>query len=715
MGLWKDWLGRLAAERPGNRVLFSCRTLDYSAPLSTPALRVPQVQIEALSDAQVRDFIGVYSPSRWRELWATLEGSPQLEVLRSPYFLALLVDQVEATGELAEGRAALFTGFVRQALKRELERGNPLFASGELLTGRDQRRLATWQWSTPWDLPERGVLVPKLAALAHAMQSRDTDGEAYQLRIGLDEALALLDSEHDEAIVAAGEALAVLDEDQAAEDLMYVHQLVQEYFAARELAKAPDPSLVRTPWRTAEIQPPLGEVLAGLTRADALPPLPTTGWEETTLLAAAMAADPAGLVGGLVATNLALAGRCAAAPETRARLGEAFLDDLRWALVRRSRDGEADLRERIACGLALGPLGDPRFQRLEGPHGLYLLPPMVAIPGGTYAIGQEEPITNILTGEPVEIHKPRHLLQLAPFALGRFAVTNAEYACFMAAGGYVDDRWWTTELARAWRRGEGTAEGSKRSARMGLDYLRENPALLETWLASGQLDEMAHERWQRRLVMSPAELEAHLAELYPGGRLTEPRYWRDPHYNNPAQPVAGVSWYEARAYCAWLGAQTGTEVGLPTEVEVEAAARGPEGRTYAWGDHFDLLGGNSVMLHLRQSTPVGVFVAGDTPDGLSDLAGNTADWTASLFGPDVGERGIPRFGYPYDPADGREDPEAGADVLRVLRGGDFFGDEGDFRAASRDVHAPGNRYVLHGFRVRSARPLGPTPEAPPEG
>ena len=45
----------------------------------------------------------VYSPARWREIWAELQNSPQLEVLRSPYFLALLVEQVEATGGDAGG------------------------------------------------------------------------------------------------------------------------------------------------------------------------------------------------------------------------------------------------------------------------------------------------------------------------------------------------------------------------------------------------------------------------------------------------------------------------------------------------------------------------------------------------------------------------------------------------------------------------------------
>ena len=310
--LWKDWLVHLAGEHSRNRVILSCRSLDYSQSLSTPDLRVPQVRIEPLTDEQVENFLALYSPGHRREIWSALEGSPQLEVLRSPYFLALLVEQVEAMGEMPTGRAGLFTGFVRQALRREVERGGELFKPGDLLASRDLKRIAKWQWKGAYDLPDRGALVPKLASLAHAMQSDRADGERSQVRIDVDDALDLLDTEADEAILAAGEALAVLDEDEAAGELMYIHQLVQEYFAARQLAKAPDPELVRVEWRAVEISPSVKEVIDGLDPADPLPPLPGTGWEETMILAAAMSGDAAVFLRGIIETNLALAGRATA-------------------------------------------------------------------------------------------------------------------------------------------------------------------------------------------------------------------------------------------------------------------------------------------------------------------------------------------------------------------------------------------------------------------
>jgi formylglycine-generating enzyme required for sulfatase activity len=115
----------------------------------------------------------------------------------------------------------------------------------------------------------------------------------------------------------------------------------------------------------------------------------------------------------------------------------------------------------------------------------------------------------------------------------------------------------------------------------------------------------------------------------PGGRYTRPHFFQDSAFNAPLQPVVGVCWHEGRAYCAWLSAQTDQTYRLPTEHEWEAAARGQARRPYAYDGEFDPAKGNTYETRLKRATPAGVFPEGDTPEGISDLAANTSDWTSS--------------------------------------------------------------------------------------
>ncbi len=706
VGAWKDWLLRLGTTMPGNRVVFSCRSLDYSQPLSTPSLRVPQVRIEPMSDSRVKEFLQVYSPLHQRDLWARLSGSRQLEVLRSPYFLKLLTEQVEATGEMPEGRAGLFTGFVRQCFRREVEQENPLFVSDALVSRRDVRRITHWRWKTPYELPEHGPLIRKLASLAYGMQAGRVEGESSRVCIDFDEALGLLDDEAGEAIVRAGVSLSVLDEDPAADEVMYIHQLVQEYFAGREVARGLDPELVRSEWRAARIDPSVDEVIDRLDPADPLPGPPQNGWEETALLATVMAAEPADFLRAVAETNLVLATRCAAQPEVMTAVPTAVLDDLRQRLVDRMECPEADLRHRIASGNALGKLGDPRFERREGPFGEYKMPPLVEIPEGRYPIGEDEPIEWAFLGASGQAtaHMPRHEIQIAAFRIGRYPVTNAEWACFMAAGGYDDDRWWDTEAGRAWRRGELPNEASRANNRMWRRRFLAEPELFERMVEEGRFpSDDVLERWRAWIGLDDSDFEAALDMQWQARRETEPLFWRDARHNQATQPVVGICWYEARAYCAWLGAQTGLPVRLPTEAEWEAAARGMEARSYPCGGHGDRLTANTLETQVKRATPVGVFPNGRTPEGVADMGGNVYEWTSSLFG--EGETSDSETGvlpYPYDPADGREDADAAPSVRRVVRGGGWLDPRSSARTAFRNTVHPDYRNPSYGLRVAVA-------------
>jgi serine/threonine-protein kinase len=93
-------------------------------------------------------------------------------------------------------------------------------------------------------------------------------------------------------------------------------------------------------------------------------------------------------------------------------------------------------------------------------------------------------------------------------------------------------------------------------------------------------------------------------------------------------PVVGVSADDAKRYAAWRAARDGVPYRLPTEHELEKAARGTDGRHFPWGDHLD-----ATFCKMRfsrpwpaQPEPVGAFKHDCSPYGVRDLAGGVQEW-----------------------------------------------------------------------------------------
>jgi iron(II)-dependent oxidoreductase len=246
--------------------------------------------------------------------------------------------------------------------------------------------------------------------------------------------------------------------------------------------------------------------------------------------------------------------------------------------------------------------------------------------------------------------RPRHTVVLAPFLIDVHEVTNGEFAAFLN----------TLEIE---------AKGDVAAGRLRPDDVG-GPDADRVWGGSGN----------DRAFIEMDDTDARIA-------IADRRFAPEPGFAR--HPVPESTWPGATAFCAWRGAR------LPTEAEWEAAARGKAARTYPWGGA-PPTAARAVFARGRGETdPVGSHPTGATPEGVLDLAGNLAEWTSTLY-----------RAYPYDPGDGREDPEAEGE--RVTRGGDHVFDvapdqlTGSFRDGFSRNPKRGHRHI--GFRCAKSAP-----------
>jgi formylglycine-generating enzyme required for sulfatase activity len=575
----------------GNRFLVTCRVLDYGEELSG----LQRVEVLPLDEGQIKAFLRKELPDTWEMLWeALLEGEDEkrrlLDMARNPYLLTMMIDVYAEDGRLGENRAELLERFA-QILMHWAQGKHP---PDEWLEGDVQREA--------------------LSVMAYEMQARAGSGAMVETKliktvmprqVQTDPQWPAVPSPPDRVLsLAAGAHIVEMPGDCSS--VRFYHQLLQEYFAAHQMLKR-DPKSLADLWRWPWLEEAMPLWVRPEDNYDPLPPPPPTGWEETTVLAAGLAAETDDqLVRALIEFNPVLAGRCLY--EGQAKVDQTVRQTVIDSLLLAIADPEVALRVRIAAGEVLGYLGDPRLGE------------MVVVRPGKFIMGDDR--------SEYDDERPQHELYLPAYRLGKYPVTNAEYGRFIVTGGYRDRRWWTEA---GWT-------------------------------------EKEEEGW------------------------AEPRWWADSRFNQPNQPVVGVSWYECVAYCRWLSAERGEEYRLPSEAEWEKGARGTEGWRYPWGDEFDAsrLNANEGKQVVRATTPVGIYLGGVSPSGAFDCAGNVWEWCATKWGKP----------YPYDVSEDEwSDGYLAGNDARVLRGGSWFNLLSSVRCAYRVRDYPdyGNYYI--GFRL----------------
>jgi len=271
---------------------------------------------------------------------------------------------------------------------------------------------------------------------------------------------------------------------------------------------------------------------------------------------------------------------------------------------------------------------------------------------------------------------PPRPMDFGEFWAGRYLVTNAQFAAFVQTDGYTNADYWSGDISRGWVRGE-----SALIAR-----------LKDHWIKTLH-DHHAKEIRDGEIDLSDIDAEA--------ARRVEPRlepyYWLDRRFNRPNQPVVGINWWEAAAFCRWAtvrGHKSGSlatdeELALPTEFEWEFMCRAvDDDRRYPWGEDWsdDRAHVGSNVLNIRRPAPVGVY----RPDGLGydllDLAGNVWEWTSSLHHPMAAE------------FDQRRTSELSLEP-RVVRGSSWYSTSELASCSARAIDRAYNLFYDVGFRV----------------
>jgi formylglycine-generating enzyme required for sulfatase activity len=302
---------------------------------------------------------------------------------------------------------------------------------------------------------------------------------------------------------------------------------------------------------------------------------------------------------------------------------------------------------------------------------------MVFIPGGTFTMGGDNE-----QASPDEY--PEHEVRVGPFWMDQTEVTNAQFAAFVKATGYIT----TAEQKPDW-------EVLKKELPAG------TPKPADSILVAASL------------VFTPTDGPVDLNNYGTWWRWMKGANWKHPEgpgssiVGKEKYPVVHISWYDAQAYCKWAGKR------LPTEAEWEFAARGGlKNNIYPWGDEHVSKGrpktnsweGNFPYFNEQKDGHLKLAASRTyAPNGyqLFDMAGNVWEWCSDWYNADYYK--TLQSGTAVNPQgpDKSFDPDEPHMAKRSLRGGSFLCNDSycsGYRVSRRMKSSPDTGLEHTGFR-----------------
>jgi formylglycine-generating enzyme required for sulfatase activity len=666
-----------------NKVVVTCRKFDYR--LATPSRKLPidrELELLPYNDTERMEYVdrwytaavrvGRFTPSQAGELSAALvvelKNQDIAELAESPLLLALLTLIHSEEAKLPDTRAVVceraITYMLADSAKwRVREAGSSTIASPPVLALATELAYENHVAEETSQDRERGLTADTISQVAARICTKMAEADAARGAPSPDDLARRFLKSHG-LLLQSGRGR-----------YKFAHRSFQEFLAGQYYA-------------------------VGAKQKEAISRAPSPHWREPFRLMASLSGHDGQnlffiltLIDGLVrSASSVLAIQIGAEMLTeigRRRLAlhkfEEVLDETAsdqgvdglWSRARNLiathvEDRHLPLAARERSATALGVLGDARFTETTGPLGAWRH--LLNVSGGPAVIGSTRLDPAQLKTSGGFLGGQRHL-EFPAFRISRYLVTNADFRGFVDGDGYANEAYWSGRFARGWMLGDPDVLQTIRAHWLSTVYEHHAKEIRDGEINTKVLEEEATNRTAPRQA---------------------PYYWHDRRFNQANQPVVGVNWWEASAFCEWAtqearrsgGLAENERLALPTEFEWEYASRpAQDDRIFPWGDewHDERAHVSTNTLNMRQPAPVGIYLE-HWPGGPCDLAGNVWEWTASLF-------------LPYAPEHDSQRLSSDSFDERVVRGSSWYNSSIVAACSARAVDRSYNLFYDVGFRI----------------